>query len=102
LLIGGVDEKGPQLFHADPSGTLTKYSAKAIGSGSEGAQTELQESYHSSLTLAEAIKLSLKILKSVMEEKISASNVQVATVTVKDGFKMEDEHALEPVIRSLA
>jgi 20S proteasome alpha/beta subunit len=33
-------------FHADPSGTLTQYDAKAIGSGSEGAQTELQEQYH--------------------------------------------------------
>ena len=37
-------------FHADPSGTLTQYDAKAIGSGSEGAQTELQEQYHKSLT----------------------------------------------------
>ena len=33
-------------FHTDPSGTLTEYQAKAIGSGSEGAQTELQEQYH--------------------------------------------------------
>lgn len=33
-------------YHADPSGTLTQYEAKAIGSGSEGAQTELQEQYH--------------------------------------------------------
>lgn len=33
-------------FHADPSGTFMKYQAKAIGSGSEGAQTELQKEYH--------------------------------------------------------
>ena len=32
-------------FHTDPSGTYVKYEAKAIGSGSEGAQTALQESY---------------------------------------------------------
>ena len=32
-------------FHTDPSGTYVKYDAKAIGSGSEGAQTALQESY---------------------------------------------------------
>jgi hypothetical protein len=31
-----------------------RYDAKAIGSGSEGAQTSLQQEYHSSLTLAEA------------------------------------------------
>ena len=45
LLLGGWDEKGPVLFHADPSGTFVRYDAKAIGSGSEGAQTNLQESY---------------------------------------------------------
>lgn len=50
----------------------------------------------------EAIKLSLKILKSVMEEKINASNVQVATVTAGEGFKMEAESSLETVIASLA
>ena len=46
LLIAGVDENGPQLYHADPSGTFMRYDAKAIGSGSEGAQTELQDSWH--------------------------------------------------------
>lgn len=32
-------------FHADPSGTFVRYDAKAIGSGSEGAQSELQDKY---------------------------------------------------------
>ena len=30
----------------DPSGTFLQYDAKAIGSGSEGAQQALQEQYH--------------------------------------------------------
>ena len=34
-------------FHTDPSGTFMKYEAKAIGSGSEAAQSELQDKYHS-------------------------------------------------------
>lgn len=38
----GIDEKGPQLFHMDPSGTFVQYDAKAIGSGSEGAQQSLK------------------------------------------------------------
>jgi 20S proteasome subunit alpha 5 len=37
LLIAGIDENGPSLYHADPSGTYIRYEAKAIGSGSEGA-----------------------------------------------------------------
>lgn len=46
LLFGGVDSKGPQLYHLDPSGTFFQYDAKAIGSGSEGAQQALEEVYH--------------------------------------------------------
>jgi len=63
LLIAGIDELGPQLcvprntsvyqplmvcsYHTDPSGTFVRYDAKAIGSGSEAAQSELQDKWHS-------------------------------------------------------
>ncbi|GAB5589041.1 proteasome component pup2 [Umbelopsis nana] len=101
LLIAGVDENGPQLFHADPSGTFMSYNAKAIGSGSEGAQTELQDNYHKSITLNEAEELSLKVLKSVMEEKLNKSNVQLASVTTKDRFRIYSEEQLQAVIDRL-
>ena len=43
LLFAGFDpDHGSQLFHMDPSGTYVQYDAKAIGSGSEGAQQSLQ------------------------------------------------------------
>jgi 20S proteasome alpha/beta subunit len=44
----------------------------AIGSGSEGAQTALQEHYKDDMTLAEAEVLALTTLKQVMEEKVRA------------------------------
>ncbi|KND03150.1 hypothetical protein SpCBS45565_g08261 [Spizellomyces sp. 'palustris'] len=107
LLIAGVDEKGPQLFHTDPSGTFMRYDAKAIGSGSEGAQGELQEQYHKSMTLKEAEVLSLKVLKQVMEEKLSATNVQVAVVTPisadgTGGYRILLEEELQEIIAQLA
>lgn len=46
MLFAGVDKNGPQLYHMDPSGTYLQFGAKAIGSGSEGAQQSLQELYH--------------------------------------------------------
>ncbi|OUM69882.1 hypothetical protein PIROE2DRAFT_52888 [Piromyces sp. E2] len=101
LLIAGVDENGPQLFHADPSGTFTKYQAKAIGSGSEGAQTELQENYHKSLTLKEAETLSLKVLKQVMEEKVNSVNVQLCSVTPNEGFRIYSEDEVNEIINTL-
>ncbi len=46
LLFAGFDpDHGAQLFHMDPSGTYVQYDAKAIGSGSEGAQQSLQVKY---------------------------------------------------------
>ena len=46
LLLGGVDGGTPALYHCDPSGTFIPSDAKAIGSGAEGAQANLEEHYH--------------------------------------------------------
>jgi len=84
LLIAGWDsEHGPVLFHTDPSGTFVNYKAKAIGSGSEGAQTALQEAYRGDMTLKEAEVLALSTLKQVMEEKVKATNVDIARIAPK-------------------
>lgn len=80
LLIGGVDDRGPQLWHTDPTGAYTKFEAKAIGAGAEAAQTTLEEKYYKSISLAEAEKLVVGILKSTMEDKLSATNIEVAVI----------------------
>ena len=103
LLIAGYDkDKGPQLYHAEPSGTFYRYDAKAIGSGSEGAQTELQNEYHKSLTLKEAELLTLKTLKQVMEEKLDCKNAQLASVTADGGFQIYPDDKTDAIIKELA
>lgn len=102
LLIAGVDESGPKLFHVDPSGTYMQYNAKAIGSGSEGAQTTLQEEYHKSMTLIEAEERALKILKQVMEEKVSSTNVEMASVKVGGKFEVYNKEKLEEIISRIS
>jgi len=102
LLIAGIDELGPQLYHTDPSGTFVRYEAKAIGSGSEAAQTELQDKYHKQMTLAEAQNLTLKILKQVMEEKLDHHNVQIARVTPDKGFEIIPDAQLQEIIQAMA
>ena len=75
-----------------------RYEAKAIGSGSEAAQSELQDKWHSviddlinthgpgltfllqQLSLKDAQLLALRVLKQVMEEKLDHHNVQIAQV----------------------
>jgi len=102
LLVGGVDDNGPSLFHTDPSGTFIQYEAKAIGAGSEGAQTTLQEKYHSSMTLKEAELLALSTLKQVMEEKIKSTNVEIAAIpTNTRKFHIYRPDELEAIIATL-
>ncbi|KAH8997152.1 proteasome subunit alpha type 5 [Lactarius hatsudake] len=95
LLIAGTDELGPQLYHTDPSGTF------AIGSGSEAAQSELQDKWHSQMSLTEAQVLVLRVLKQVMEEKLDQHNVQLAQVTTDKGFHILDERELKEVIDTM-
>lgn len=102
LLIAGFDEKGPQLYHTDPSGTFVRYDAKAIGSGSDAAQQALQDAFHKAITLDEAKTLALKVLKQVMEEKLDENNVQLAQVCLaSDSLRRKDNlPATELTIRS--
>merc|ERR1712216_875128 len=100
LLIAGWDEEdGPMLYHTDPSGTFVRFTAKAIGSGTEGAQTALQEEYTDSLTLAEAEVLALKTLKQVMEEKVTPTNVDIAVVNPT--YKLYSTEEVKGVIERL-
>ena len=97
LLAGHDDVNGYQLYFSDPSGTFTSYKAKAIGAGSEGAQSNLSESYSDSLTLAEAENLALGTLKAVMEEKIASGNVELAVVD-GTGFRLKKKEEVEEVL----
>lgn len=99
LLLAGWDElQGPQLYFSDPSGTFVKYKAKAIGAGSEGAQSNLSESFSSNLTMVEAEDLALKTLKQVMEEKINGENVELARVTEDKGFQIVSKEEVKEVL----
>lgn len=100
LLLGGYDDtKGPQLFHTDPSGTYVEYQAKAIGSASEGSQKRLEQDYDPDMTLKDAERLSLDILKDAIEEKMSNQNIEVARIT-KSGFKMLNFDELDALLKA--
>ena len=51
-----------------PKISFLQFDAKAIGSGSEGAQQSLQEAYHKSMTMKEATKAAFTILKQVKQQ----------------------------------
>lgn len=53
------------------------------------------------MTLKEAEALAFKILKQVMEEKLTSVNVQLAVVTKEKGYHTYSEAELQAVIESL-
>jgi len=54
------------------------------------------------MTLNEAIKHAMSILKQVMEEKLSETNVEVATVTKEKGFQLIKGDDLQSKIKELS
>lgn len=102
LLIAGIDENGPSLYHCDPSGTFIRYEAKAVGQASEGAQTTLQEEYHKQMTMEEAEVLALTILKQVMEYKINSTNIEIGSITKKNPkFRIYSKEELDEIIKKI-
>ncbi|XP_049288764.1 proteasome subunit alpha type-5 [Anopheles funestus] len=102
ILFAGIENDEPQLWHMDPSGTYIRFDAKAIGSGSEGAQQNLQEYYLPTMTIKEAINLALSTLKQVMEEKLNSTNVEVMTMTPKELFRMFSKEEVEEYINNMS
>ncbi|VDN34456.1 unnamed protein product [Cylicostephanus goldi] len=100
MLFAGVDQDGSKLFHLDPKLTffskiseetvflyplLLATRARSIGAASDGAEQSLKEQYHDNMSLKEALKVALAILKQVMEEKLNSANVEVVVIKpVKD------------------
>jgi len=103
LLVAGYDPTdGPVLFNTDPSGTFTKYMAASIGSAQEGSTNLLQEQYNKDMTLKEAETLALTTLRSVMEEKLNAINIEVASIPVSTKkFTIYGKEELEEIIKQL-
>ncbi|KAE8725856.1 Proteasome subunit alpha type-5 [Hibiscus syriacus] len=99
LLIAGHDENGSSLYYTDPSGTFWQCNSKAIGSGSEGADSTLQEQFNQDLTLQEAETIALSILKHVMKEKVTPNNVDIAKVAPT--FHLYTPSEVEAVINRL-
>ena len=84
LLIGGVDDDGPQLWSTDPSGTYWSFDAYAIGSGAQEARSILKEKYTKDCSIREAIYLTAAILRQVVEDKTTAENIEITVISMDE------------------
>jgi len=94
LLVGGVDEKGPQLFEIDPSSAFYAWKAQAIGKDSAEALKILRKGWTVSLKQEDAIKLALQALKAA-EKGLKPMDVELAIITSRGFEKYAGEDGLK-------
>lgn len=102
LLFIGVDDDGPKLFLTEPTGIYFEYVATSVGEGESEAEEMLKKEYKEGMSLDDAIKLGIKILKKVLGRDFDVERVEVAFVRKDDRqygkLKKED---IENVVNKL-
>jgi proteasome alpha subunit len=81
MLFGGLDRKGSRLFWTDPSGAFLAYKAWAIGAGGDAANEVLEADYKETMTLDDSVVLALKCMSKVLEDKLDAQKIRIATIS---------------------
>jgi proteasome alpha subunit len=83
LLIAGVDQRGSQLFEAEPSGAMTAYKADSIGANKKEVDELLEKKFKESMSITSAIDLALEALRESQEEKLLQENVEISICDFK-------------------
>ncbi len=100
LLVGGVDEKGPQLFEVDPSSAFYSWKAQAIGKGFAEAIKILKKEWKEGLGEEEAIKIALSALKAG-ERGIKPMEIELSVIDGKGFRKYAGEEGVKFIKRFL-
>ncbi len=102
LLIGGVDDTGPKLFIAEPSGQYISYKAHGLGQGGSTAIEVLSKEYREDMSLEEAVKLGVKAVAAGMEGKPTPDTLEIGVVdTETRRFRKLSKEEIKKFIESL-
>ncbi|WMV49006.1 hypothetical protein MTR67_042391 [Solanum verrucosum] len=80
LLVAGYDDKGPQLYQVDPSGSYFSWKASAMGKNVSNAKTFLEKRYMEELELDDAVHTAILTLKEGFEGQISGKNIEIGII----------------------
>lgn len=84
ILVAGIDNDGPKLFETDPTGIFFQFKATVIGEFEPDVEEILSKEYKDSLTIDEALKLSLRILSKLLDKNFSIERIDAGYITTKD------------------
>jgi proteasome alpha subunit len=83
LLFAGIND-GPQLFLTDPTGIHWEYKATAIGEFEDELKEVLSKNYKESMTIDDAIKMTVNALKSVLGKEFNLDRLDGAYIRTSD------------------
>jgi len=82
LLIAGIDNGGEiRVFETDPTGIYFEYKATAIGEGEVDVEEVLHKEYKDDMTIQDAIKLSVKALTKILDQKFTVDRLDCVYIT---------------------
>ena len=87
-LMAGYDDRGPNLYQVDPSGSYFAWKASAIGKNMVNAKTFLEKRYSEDMELEDAIHTAILTLKEGFDGQISAENIEIGVVGADRKFNI--------------
>ncbi|KVH95782.1 Proteasome A-type subunit [Cynara cardunculus var. scolymus] len=88
LLVAGFDDKGPQLYQVDPSGSYFSWKASAMGKNVSNAKTFLEKRYTDDMELDDAVHTAILTLKEGFEGQISGKNIEIGIIGADKTFRV--------------
>ena len=88
ILVGGIDDEGPQLYNIDMFGTLTNEEYHSTGSGSPVAYGILEAEFKESLTVDQALPIAIKsVYGAILRNAGTGDGLNI--VTIKENILKE-------------
>ncbi|KAK2970708.1 hypothetical protein RJ640_015133 [Escallonia rubra] len=87
LLVAGFDDKGPQLYQVDPSGSYFSWKASAMGKNVSNAKAFLEKRYTDDMELDDAVHTAILTLKEGFEGQISGKNIEIGIIGTDKIFR---------------
>jgi proteasome beta subunit len=102
LLIVGVDKDGSSVYSIDAAGGSIPDVYCATGSGSPYMYGVLEDQYRDNMSREDALKVAAKaLLASAQRDAASGNGMDLAVITLDDGFKLLTEEEKMTLLSSL-
>ncbi|KAJ1838749.1 Proteasome subunit alpha type-2 [Coemansia sp. RSA 2708] len=80
LLLAGVDDRGPNLYQVDPSGSYFPWKATAIGKNMVNSKTFLEKRFNGDMELEDAVHTAILTLKEGIEGQMTEESIDIGII----------------------